>query len=427
MSQPVDRRGFLGTSIVAGSLVAAGSLAYAQKESANERIRIGVMGVNGRGSALARGFASQPNCEIAYICDVDNRAIGKAVNLLKGRPAPKTTADFRNILDDKEVDVLICAAPNNWHAPATIMACKAGKHVYVEKPCSHTAEEGELALQAARKYNRVVTMGTQRRSWPAIREGIQKIHEGELGKVRYARTWYNNRRGSIGTGKQSAAPDWLDFNLWQGPATDQPFKDNIVHYNWHWHWHWGNGELGNNGIHALDVARWGLQVEFPKRVVSAGGRYRYDDDQETPDTQNVAFEFDDCQISWEGLSCSPLGFENSMFGISFHGDEGSLVIDGGGWRTYDMRNKETGKNSGGGGDATHQANFLDCIRNGGTPNADIQEAHRSTLLCHLGNISQRSGRALTTDPKNGHILGDEKAAGMWGREYRKEYEHLREA
>lgn len=176
---------------------------------------------------------------------------------------PQVVADFRRILDDKSVDVLVVAAPNHWHAPATILGCSAGKHVYVEKPCSHTAQEGEWAVQAARKNNRVVQMGSQRRSWPVVQEAIERIHKGDLGQVLYARCWYNNRRPAIGSGTQQTPPEWLNWDLWQGPSTRVDFKDNIVHYNWHWHWHWGNGELGNNGIHGIDVARWGLQVHFP--------------------------------------------------------------------------------------------------------------------------------------------------------------------
>ncbi|MCA9249440.1 MAG: gfo/Idh/MocA family oxidoreductase, partial [Planctomycetales bacterium] len=169
-------------------------------------------------------------------------------------------------------------------------------------------------------------------------EGIEKLRAGELGRLHYARTWYNNRRTSIGRGKQVAPPAWLNYELWQGPAPTRPYKDNLLHYNWHWHWHWGNGELGNNGVHALDVARWGMGVDFPIRVSSGAARFRYEDDQETPDTQLVTYEFPKCIISWEGLSWSPLGFDQTMFGVSFHGEEGSMVIDGNGYRSYDMRN-----------------------------------------------------------------------------------------
>jgi predicted dehydrogenase len=421
-----DRRLFLKSTATATALAAANvvhSSAQADdetKESPGERVVLGIMGVNGRGSAIARGMMAAKNTEIGYICDVDTRAAGRVGELVGEvqKKNPKVVGDFRRVLDDTGVDVLVIAAPNHWHAPATILGCSAGKHVYVEKPCSYTPEEGELAIAAARKNKRIVQMGTQRRSYPAIIEAMGKLHAGEIGRVLYARTWYNNRRASIGVGKPAAVPDWLDWRLWQGPAPDRPFKDNIVHYNWHWHWHWGNGELGNNGIHALDVARWGLDVTFPNRVTAGGGKYRHEDDQETPDTMMVTYDFPEKKtITWEGLSWSPLGPHDSGFGMSFHGTEGSMVIRGAGYTIYDTKLKETGSGTGPGGDKDHFADFLDAVRTGRLPNADIEKAHRSTLLCHLGNIAYRTGSVLTTDPNNGHILGNEAAQNLWGREY----------
>ncbi len=428
MSRQPTRRTFLKTTAAgtaawaAGSYFVSGSPAQEPK-SANEKLSIAVMGVNGRGSALTSGFLSQPNCEITYICDVDSRAIDKMASPVAEKQAikPQGIADFRKALDDKSVDILVCAAPNHWHAPATILGCSAGKHVYVEKPCSHTAEEGELAVAAARKNNRVVQMGSQRRSSPVIREGIKMIHDGAIGKVHYSRTWYNNRRPSIGVGKPVAVPSWLNWELWQGPAPDKPFVDNVVHYNWHWKRHWGNGELGNNGIHALDVARWGLEVEFPIRVTSGGGKYRHDDDQETPDTHLATYDFPDKKsITWEGLSWSPYGNGGSMFGVSFHGEEGTMVIEGG-YQQFDMKNKEVAKKTGGNGEREHIANFLDCIKSGQRSNADIAEGHKSTLLCHLGNIAWRTGRTVDIDPAM-HRPKDADQQKLWGREYRAGYQ-----
>jgi predicted dehydrogenase len=427
MSRSLDRRAFLETS--AAATLAAGYFvsesAAQETKAAGDKLVVAIMGVNGRGSALAKAFVSQPNCEVAYICDVDQRAIDKAVAQVSAEQQrkPQGVTDFRQALDDKSVDALVCAAPNHWHAPATILGCSAGKHVYVEKPCSHNAREGELAVAAARKNNRVVQMGSQRRTWPTIREAIEKVHAGEIGAVHYARSWYNNRRPSIGVGKPIAQPEWLDWSLWQGPAPEKPLLDNIVHYNWHWKWHWGNGELGNNGVHALDVARWGLGVDFPTRVTSGGGKYRHDDDQETPDTHTVSYNFPgNKSISWEGLSWSPYGPGGMMFGVSFHGDNGTLVIDGSGYQIFDPKNKEILKKDANGGDGVHVANFLDCIRTGKRPNADIEEAHKSTLLCHLGNIAHRVNHVLTTSEKDGHIQGDEAATALWGREYRPGWE-----
>ncbi len=388
--------------------------------SPNEKVVLGVMGVNGRGAAIARGMTRASQTEIGYVCDVDSRALGRVTDAVEKDQGkrPKSVVDFRRILDDKDVDALIVAAPNHWHAPATILACTAGKHVYVEKPCSHTPAEGEWAVQAARKNNRVVQMGTQRRTWPKIVEAVERIHAGEIGQTLYARTWYNNRRGSIGKGKNTEIPGWLDWELWQGPAPRTPFKDNVVHYNWHWHWHWGNGELGNNGVHGLDVARWAMDVTYPTRITAGGGKYRHDDDQETPDTMMVTYDFPGNKtITWEGLSWSPLGPHDSGFGISVHGTEGSVVINGSGYALYDIRNKEKAVESGPGGDADHFADFLDALRTGRRPNADIEKAHRSTLMCHLGNIAYRTNSVLKTNPDDGHVIGNDEAERFWSREY----------
>ena len=420
-----DRRLFLRSGL---ALAAAGAVnapvhadeSKAVRDSPGERVVMGVMGVNGRGSTIARGMMAAGNTEIAYVCDVDTRAAGRVSQLVGEvqKKNPKVVGDFRRILDDSGVDVLVIAAPNHWHAPATILGCSAGKHVYVEKPCSHTPEEGEMAVAAARKHQRVVQMGTQRRSWPGVVEAIQRVHNGEIGDVLYSRTWYNNRRPSIGVGKQTEVPDWLDWRLWQGPAPDRPYKDNVVHYNWHWHWDWGNGELGNNGVHGIDVARWGLEVTYPSRVTAGGGKYRHEDDQETPDTLMVTMDFPEHKsITWEGLSWSPLGPHDSGFGISFHGTEGSLVQQGTGYFIYDMKGREVAKGNGAGGDKDHFADFLDGVRTGRLTNADIEIAHQSTLLCHLGNIAYRTGSVLNTDPTNGHIQDNAAAEAFWGREY----------
>ena len=274
MSASVDRREFLKLGASATMAIAAVHVSSSEAVVAadDKPLRIGVMGVNGRGGALCKAFISQ-KAEVAYVCDVDRNVLQRGVAAVandQGK-APKGIEDLRVMLDDKTIDAIAIAAPNHWHAPATILGCSHGKHVYVEKPCSHNPREGELAVEAARKYDRVVTMGSQRRSWPAIVEAIGKLHAGDLGKLHYARAWYNNRRGSIGHGKQVDPPSYLNWELWQGPAPEKPFKDNLVHYDWHWHWHYGNGEHGNNGVHALDVARWGMSTDYPIRVPTGGG------------------------------------------------------------------------------------------------------------------------------------------------------------
>lgn len=375
------------------------------------------MGVSGRGSSLAKTFQQQSGVEVAYICDVDSRHVTRGVEMIRTLGgSPEGITDFRRMLDDKSVDAIVVATPNHWHAPATILACAAGKHVYVEKPCSHNPQEGEWMVAAARKHNRCVQLGAQRRSWPAIQEGMQRLQAGDIGRVYAASCGYWNLRGSIGTGKIAEVPKELDYKLWQGPAPEVPFKTNFLHYNWHWFWHWGNGELGNNGIHWLDICRWGMGVDFPVRVTSSGGRYRFEDDQETPDTQLTSFEFAEGKIiSWEGYSCS----RNRPESIVFRGEKGMMSIDGAGYTIYDPRDKELEKKSDKGGDAIHIDNFIQAVRNDSPESltAEIEEGHRSTLLTQLGNIAHRTGRALNCDPRSGRILDDPEAMSHWRREY----------
>ncbi len=421
MQNPIPRRTFLRQTALASAAWTGIQFLAPRVLGANNRVRLGVMGVNGRGSDLAGGFTRLADAEIAYVCDVDERAIAKGLKAATDgqRPAPKTTGDFRRILEDPTVDALVVAAPDHWHGPATVLACAAGKHVYVEKPACHNAHEGELMIAAARKFNRVVQVGTQRRSAPQIIEAMEKVRGGTIGRVRFSRGWYTATRGSIGHGQPTPVPAWLNWELWQGPAPERPFRDNLVHYNWHWFWHWGTGELGNNGIHALDLCRWGLGVDFPRRITSGGGRYYFEDDQETPDTNVVTFDFGDKAISWEGRSCQRHGFEDSMFGAAFYGDKGTLVTDGVTSTLFDADDKPAGKITGSGSDTPHLQNFVDCVRTGARPHADIEHGHKSTLLCHLGNIAWRVGRTVNCNPQTGHIVGDKGAAKLWQREYRK--------
>ena len=420
----LNRRQFLRQSALAGAgllaLSSTGSVRAA--ETPGKKIVVGVMGTNGRGMDHIAAYASLSNVEIGYICDVDNRALAKGITAVEKRQGhkPKGVVDFRRILDDPDVDVLSIAAPNHWHAPATILACAAGKHVYVEKPCSHNPREGELAVAAARKYRRIVQMGNQRRTW--MKDAIQRLHAGEIGKVLFARTWYNNHRPSIGRGQVAPVPEWLDYSLWQGPAPERPYKNNLIHYNWHWLWHWGNGELGNNGIHALDIARWGLGVEYPLRVTCGGSRYHYQDDQETPDIYVTTFDFGESGATWESHSCDPRGFEGTGFGIHFYGKKGSLVLAGSDCKIYDLNGKLVSEFRQPSKDADHFANFLEAIREGKRPNSDIEDGHKSTLLCHLGNIAYRTGRTVNLDPQTHQIVGDNAAAAMWTREYRQGWE-----
>jgi predicted dehydrogenase len=415
----MHRRHFIETATAATALTTLTQASQGISSSSIEPVIVGVMGMS-RGRDLAVDLVKQEGVEVRYVCDVDMQRAESAAKVVEdsgGRSLP--IQDFRRILDDKEVHALICAAPNHWHGPATIIGCKAGKHVYVEKPACHNAQEGEWMIAAANQYGRCVQMGTQRRSNAGYMRAMEQLQAGVIGKVYLSRAFYNSKRGSIGVRSDGNAPANLNFDLWQGPAPRKAYRENVVHYNWHWFWHWGNGELGNNGVHLVDLCRWGLGVDFPVRTVSSGGRYRYQDDQETPDTQCVAWEFEGGkQITYEGLSCAK--HPGGPF-VSFYGYDGYMEIDGdGGYRIFDPNDKlrETVAATGG-GQREHIANFIEAIRENDASRLrqPILSAHQSTLLCHLGNIAHRTGRAIETDPKSGRLLDESLASEYWGRDY----------
>jgi predicted dehydrogenase len=395
---------------------------------------VGVMGTSrdpkggdGRGSHLAATLATLPGVHVAYVCDVDQRNVPKAIEsvskqLRDGLALPKGVGDFRRILDDRDVDALVVATPDHWHAPAAILACSAGKHVYVEKPCSHNAREGELLVQATRKHNRIVQHGTQRRTWPGIREAIDRLRGGDIGRVISARSFYWNDRPTIGRGMQAPVPPWLDWSMWQGPAPQREFHNNFLHYNWHWFWHWGTGELGNNGVHYLDLARWGLGVDYPTHVSYTGGKLRYDDDQETPDTAMATYEFGDQFMTWEQRSWAAQTPLDPSYEVMFAGEKGYMTIQGNGYTILDRKGKKVSEGSGKSGDAIHLQNFVDAIRGEATLNAPIEEGYKSALLCHLGNIAYRVGHVVNFDPGKRTIKDDPRAAALWGREYRSGWE-----
>lgn len=429
----VDRRTFLRTASAAGlGALAARSAAAAPTRSANETVVVAAIGVNSRGNAVGLDFARAANTEVAWVCDVDARVVARRVPEFRavGRGRTRGAADFRRVLDDRDVDAVLIATPDHWHAPMAILALEAGKHVYVEKPCSYDPREGELLVAAQRRHGRLVQMGNQQRSAARSIEIVQQIRDGVIGRPYHARAWYANTRGTIGRGREVPVPDWLDWELWQGPAPRTAFRSNVVHYDWHWFTRWGTGEICNNGTHEIDVARWALGVDYPTRVTSSGGRYHFDDDWEFPDTQDVSFEFDGGrQIVWQGRSCNGFPVEGRGRGTSIHGTEGTVVMDRNGWTLYDPKSRKVRESLGDessdglnvvGSDrltVAHIDNFLAAIRTGAPLRAPIDEGHRSTLLCHLGNIAHRVGRALRTDPSSGRILDDAAAMALWAREY----------
>lgn len=426
---------------VGGIYTGFSAKSYSRIKGANERVRVAMMGVHSRGLALSYNYAKLPDCEIAYVCDVDSRAADKCISKVEEiqQSRPKTEPDFRKALEDKNLDALVVATPDHWHTPAAILACKAGKHVYVEKPCSYDPNEGELVVAAARKYNRVVQMGNQNRSCPNIISAMQELKEGLIGRPYFARAWYSNNRQSIGQGVVTDVPSWLNYELWQGPAPRHPYKDNLIHYNWHWFWNWGTGEALNNGTHMVDLARWGLGVDYPVKITSSGGRYCFQDDRETPDTQVITMEFaNNTGIMWESRSCNGLFEEGSADGVIFYGEKGSLLINDCNMITvFDLDGKIVKKMENEGPtssrslmdpsrdlDAIHILNFLKGIREGIKVNSEILGGHQSTLLCHLGNIALRSGNTLHTNPENGHIIDDPVAMKYWSREYESGWEPI---
>ncbi len=429
-----NRRQFLKSAAAAGLGMSVGGRLSAIRglNAPSEKVVVAVMGVNGRGGALANTFATLEGSEVAFICDPDERAIAKCSKSVMDRQErePQGEKDFRRVLERDDIDALVIAAPDHWHAPAALMAMQAGKHVYVEKPCGHNPREGELLVAAQKKYNKVVQMGTQQRSDPRSIELIQAIRDGAIGDPYYAKCWYSNTRGSIGRGKVAEVPSWLDYELWQGPAPRVPYQDNLIHYNWHWFWNWGTGEACNNGTHEVDVCRWALGVDFPTRVLSSGGRYHYDDDWEFYDTQVMSFEFEGGKsITWEGRSCNGLQFYDRGRGSTIHGTDGTALVDRDGYILYDNNGKEVKRNMKGessdqlntvGADSLtdhHIANFLNGVREGAKLNTPIDEGHKSVLLCHLGNIAQHTGMVLECDPSNGHVYDKKVMETMWGRHY----------
>ena len=424
MKCSMNRRRFLDYSAVGitTTYLAKPNLIQAANKASNI-LRVGVMGL-GRGMAHIDNFLKISGVEVAYVCDVDDNRIANGLKkVTKQQKAPcRGITDFRHMLEDRHLDAISIAAPNFWHAPATILGCQAGKHVYVEKPGSHNANEAELMILAARKHKRYVQMGNQRRSYPLVMEAMQRLNEGIIGKTLSARTFYNSSRGPIGKGKMTSIPEHLDYKMWQGPAPELPYKDNLIPYNWHWHWHYGGGEITNNGVHALDLARWGLGVGLPKRVTYGGSRYHFKDDQETPDTGMATFDFGNCGAMWDQSSCNRRKGENTPF-VAFYGEGGSLTCSTkNDYSLYDLNGKKIESKKLPPNQTLHFNNFVNAIRHDEKLNSEIADAQASTLLCHLANMAWRTNSTVNFESKKRRIINNSAAAKLWGRQYRKGWE-----
>ena len=432
----VNRREFLDALAVgaAGLAIQANAKSYGQILGSNNRLNFAVLGVNSRGYAhLSALQANKQSACISYVCDVDSNTMDKFAAETKQAmgDAPATEKDFRKILERKDVDAISIASPDHWHTPMAIAGLQAGKHVYVEKPCSHNPAEGALLVEAQKKYGKVVQMGTQQRSSPHTIEIVDKIHGGLIGRAYYAKAWYSNTRKSIGFGKPAPVPPQLDWELWQGPAPRKPYTDNVQPYNWHWFRNWGTGETLNNGTHEVDVCRWALDVDYPQRVTATGGRYQFKDDWQFYDTLVTSFNYPDKMLSWEGKSCSGMKFYNRDRGSAIMGTTGTVVVDRDGYEIYDLKGSKTsefktGKNTSSsdlrGADSmtdAHFANFIAAICKGEKLNAPIAVGNVSVTTMQLSNIAWEVNRELQIDTADGKIKGDSEAMKMWGREYEK--------
>jgi predicted dehydrogenase len=415
----LDRRDFLHSAAALPALAAAGAAARP-----SEKIILGVLGVNGRGRGLLASFSAFPDVEIAYVCDPDENVVPRALKSLHRdhRRVPRVVKDLRRVFDDPAVNAVVIATPDHWHALATVWACQAGKDVYVEKPISHNLIEGRRMIDFARKHERVVQVGTQRRSAPHCISAAEFVRSGKLGKVPFARAWIAGNRSSIGRRADAPVPAGVEYDLWLGPAPRRDFNPNRFHYNWHWNWDYGTGELGNNGIHGLDLARWCLGLDAPARITSSGGKFFYNDDQQTPDTQVATFTFANTEVIWEHRIWSRTGLAGESFGVMLYGERGTLVFDRNGWHVEDgVGDAARAADKAQEAERPHLRNFLDRVRDRRRPNADIEDGHRSTRLCHLGNVAIRVGRALRFEVGTETIAGDAEANRLLGREYRRPF------
>lgn len=429
----LTRRSALLAASTALATAGMSAKSYAQIAGANERVRFAVMGVNGRGVAHMNAIRALPNTAVSHLIDVDRNILEQRASAFTARGASgfALARDYRRVIESADTDVLTIATPDHWHAPAAIHALDAGKHVYIEKPCSVTPHEGEALVAAQARTGRVVQMGNQQRSSVETKDLMRQIQDGVLGEIYEVDTWYANSRASIGVGVDGAPPAHLDWDLWQGPAPRRAYRSNVVHYNWHWFWRWGTGEICNNALHELDLARWAMNVSYPERVTALGQRRFYqNDDWEMYDTMRLELTFPGGKVArWTGHSCNNLQRFNRGRGALIMGTNGSALLDRNGYTLFDTRGEKVREVAASEASATtdirgegildvlHLENMIAVIR--GQANelaAPIAEGHVSTMLCHLANIAYRTDGALTCDPHTGRPR-ERAAQRYWRREY----------
>lgn len=416
----MNRRTFLD---VAGASVLAGLSMPMASAAPSERVRHALIGTGNQGKRHAQLFSEFEDCDLVAICDVDpvrRKAFAEKLSHIK---TLAVYDDYRRIIDDPEIDSVSIATPDHWHTPLALAALKAGKHVYVEKPCSHNIAEAQLLLKTAEASGKCVQHGTQGRAGKALQEAVAFMRDGGIGKVRMAKAINHQHRPPIGREPECDPPEGVNYDMWLGPAPKHAFTQNRWHYNWHWFWDYGSGDIGNDGIHQLDQARWGLGVTIPNAVVASGGQYYYDDDHETPDTQTVIYEYDDCQLVFEMRLWTNYKLEGHDNGVVFYGDKGKVEFgrDGSKVTLVDGQEKVFGPYA---DIKDHFRNFLDCVKANDPSglNSHIREGAISTTLCHLGNIATRVKRRLVIEPETWQCVNDPEAAAFYKREYRKGYE-----
>jgi predicted dehydrogenase len=421
----------------AGVATAMTARSYARILGSNDRLNFAVIGLNGRGYAhLSSIKANKNSARLTHVCDVDSDILAKFAETAQKETGETVTAekDFRKILALRDIDAISIATPDHWHAPMAIAGLRAGKHVYVEKPCSHNPAEGQMLVKAQQKYDKLVQMGTQQRSSPHTIQIVEKIHAGLIGRPYLAKAWYSNVRKSIGTGTEVPVPPRLDWDLWQGPVPRRPYQDNLHPYNWHWFRVYGTGETLNNGTHEVDVCRWALGVDFPQRVTAAGGRYHFKDDWQFYDTLVTNFDYGEKLISWEGQSCQGMKQYGRDRGALIMGTTGAVRVDRDGFEVYDLKGIKTDELRTGsttssadvlGRDSmtdAHFANFIAAIRTGEKLHAPISDGNISVTMLQISNIAWEVSRELTLDTRDGRIQNDDAAMKMWTRTYEKGWE-----
>ena len=426
----MKRRHFLKTSMAGAAAAIAPTRDGRAGVSVNNKVTLAIMGVRGRGKRLTQLFSQMPDVDLAYICDVDQNVLEPALKIAEEgqRKRPRVTDDIRRVLDDPNVNAIVVATPIHWHAPATILACQAGKDVYVEKPISHNVREGRLMVEAARKHDRIVQVGTQARSRPNTIQVVDYVRSGNIGQVHMVKVWNCQMRSNIGYKQDEPVPAGINYDLWTGPVPMLPFNRNRFHGTVNWHWHYGAGDLGNDGIHWVDVARWVLGVDYPTEISGMGRKLYFDDDQQTPDTQTLTFNYQDKVLMYEQRLWNTYRMNGGQNGVEIYGTEGKVQVQffddrlQYGFKVYDQKDREIQFELAGDRDNNpHYASFIDCVRTRKSPNADIEVGHISTALCHLGNTASRLNRTLRFDPTSESFLDDSEANQYLTRKYRKHW------